>query len=190
MRLLASTDFALRIVMLLGRLPSGEQMNVETIAQRLGGQSRNHLHKIVQNLAALGVLRTARGAGGGVSLATQLSQVRLGSLVRTLEADQALVECFRADGGNCVLSPDCALSSFLNDARDSFYRSLDRRTLADCVGGHSAARRAQTSFLATAWGRRCLQGPSGCKATRSNRRESEMTGRGLGLPAEFDPTTA
>ena len=72
MRLLASTDFALRIVMLLGRLPSGEQMNVETIAQRLGGQSRNHLHKIVQNLAALGVLRTARGAGGGVSLATQL----------------------------------------------------------------------------------------------------------------------
>jgi Rrf2 family nitric oxide-sensitive transcriptional repressor len=147
MRLLASTDFALRIVMLLGRLPPGQQMNVQTIAQQLGGQSRNHLHKIVQNLAALGVLRTARGAGGGVSLATQLNKVRLGSLIRTLEADQALVECFRADGGNCVLSPDCALSNFLFDARDSFYRSLDRRTLADCVGGHSAARRRNPPAL-------------------------------------------
>ena len=53
------------------------QMNVERLASELGGLSRNHLHKIVQELAALGALRTVRGAGGGVILAKPLSEIRL-----------------------------------------------------------------------------------------------------------------
>lgn len=134
MRLLASTDMALRVVMLLGRQSPGEHMNVETIALQLGKLSRNHLHKIVQDLAALGVLRTVRGAGGGVMLAASLEEVRLGALIRSLELDQALVECFRADGGCCVLEPGCKLRIMLRDARESFYQSLDQQTLADCVG--------------------------------------------------------
>jgi len=134
MRLLASTDMALRVVMLLGRRGPGEQMNVETMAQQLGDLSRNHLHKIVQDLAALGVLRTIRGAGGGVTLAAPLEETRLGSLIRSLESDQALVECFRADGGCCVLEPGCKLRVMLREAREAFYQSLDQQTLADCVG--------------------------------------------------------
>ena len=134
MRLLASTDMALRVVMLLGRQGSGKQMNVETMALQLGDLSRNHLHKIVQDLAALGVLRTIRGAGGGVTLATPLEGVLLGSLIRSLELDHALVECFRADGGCCVLEPGCKLRVMLRDARESFYQSLDQQTLADCIG--------------------------------------------------------
>jgi Rrf2 family nitric oxide-sensitive transcriptional repressor len=134
MRLLASTDLALRVVMLLGRQGPGEQMNVETMAAQLGDLSRNHLHKIVQDLAALGVLRTIRGAGGGVTLAAPLEETRLGSLIRSLESDQALVECFRADGGCCILESGCKLRVMLRDARESFYQSLDQRTLADCVG--------------------------------------------------------
>ena len=121
--------------MLLGRLPPGEQMNVEAIAQQLGGLSRNHLHKIVQDLAALGVLRTIRGAGGGVTLGAPLDEVRLGALIRSLEGEQPLVECFRADGGCCTLEPGCKLRRSLREAREAFYRSLDARTLADCVGG-------------------------------------------------------
>jgi len=143
MRLLASTDMALRVVMLLGRRGSGEQMNVETMAQQLGDLSRNHLHKIVQDLAALGVLRTIRGAGGGVTLAAPLEQTRLGSLIRSLESDQALVECFRADGGCCVLEPGCRLRVMLRDARESFYQSLDRQTLADCVGDQRQGKKPE-----------------------------------------------
>ena len=122
MRLLASTDMALRVVMLLGRRGPGEQMNVETMAQQLGDLSRNHLHKIVQDLAALGVLRTIRGAGGGVTLAAPLEETRLGSLIRSLESDQAVVECFRADGGCCVLEPGCKLRVMLREAQESFYQ--------------------------------------------------------------------
>ncbi len=135
MRLLASTDIALRVLMLLGRQEPGQNINVEQMAGQLGNLSRNHLHKIVQDLAALGILRTVRGAGGGVSLAKPLGEVRLGALIRSLEADQAIVECFREDGGCCVLDSGCRLRAMLRTARECFYESLDRHTLADCAAG-------------------------------------------------------
>jgi Rrf2 family nitric oxide-sensitive transcriptional repressor len=43
---------------LLGRQEPGQDVDVEQIANQLGGLSRNHLRKIVQDLAALGILRT------------------------------------------------------------------------------------------------------------------------------------
>jgi Rrf2 family nitric oxide-sensitive transcriptional repressor len=132
---LASTDIALRVLMMLGQARAREPVNVGTLAERLGGLSRNHLHKIVQDLAGLGLVRTVRGARGGVTLAAPVGDIRIGPLIRTLEEDHALVECFRADGGCCVLTPGCRLRAMLSEAKESFYASLDRRTLRDCVGG-------------------------------------------------------
>ncbi|MCB1542700.1 MAG: Rrf2 family transcriptional regulator [Rhodoblastus sp.] len=135
MRLLASTDYALRLLMLLGRQEPGRTLKVEAIAELLGGLSRNHLHKIVQELAALGVLRTTRGAGGGVRLAKAPSDIKLGALIRDLEADQAIVECFRPDRGACAIDCGCRLRGLLDHAHDAFFESLDRHTLADCLAG-------------------------------------------------------
>ena len=135
MRLLASTDIAIRVLMLLGRQEPGQNINVEQMASQLGGLSRNHLHKIIQDLATLGILRTLRGAGGGVLLAKPLAEVRLGGLVRTLESDQPIVECFREDGGGCILDSGCRLRAMLRTARECFYESLDKHTLADCAAG-------------------------------------------------------
>jgi Rrf2 family nitric oxide-sensitive transcriptional repressor len=135
MRLLASTDIAIRVLMLLGRQEPGQNISVEQMASQLGGLSRNHLHKIIQDLAALGILRTLRGAGGGVLLAKPLAEVRLGGLVRTLESDHPIVECFREDGGCCVLDAGCRLRAMLRTARECFYESLDKHTLADCAAG-------------------------------------------------------
>jgi len=143
MRLLASTDFALRILMMLGQRPAGETVNVATLAQSLGGLSRNHLHKIVQDLAALGIVHTIRGVGGGVTLAKAPRAVRIGALVRALESDQPLVECFRADHGCCTLDPGCRLRPMLRKARESFYETLDGYTLADCLAGPD--RRAKSA---------------------------------------------
>ena len=133
MRLLASTDFALRVLMVLGSRPVGESMNVEALSLALGGLSRNHLHKIVQDLTALGITRTARGAKGGVMLAVAPEEVRIGALVRHLEGDQPMVECFRAEKCSCTLMPGCRLRGMLRDAKNSFYATLDGQTLSDCL---------------------------------------------------------
>ena len=134
MRLLSSTDFALRLLMHLAAAPPGQRRSVEELSRALGGLSRNHLHKIVQDLVALGVVRTLRGAGGGVTLAVAPEAIRVGSLIRALEGDQPIVECFRDDGGCCtLLSAGCQLRGFLGEAKAVFYRSLDEKTLADCL---------------------------------------------------------
>jgi Rrf2 family nitric oxide-sensitive transcriptional repressor len=54
-------------------------------------------------------------------------------VVRSLEQRQALVECFRDDGGCCVLTPRCRLKGKLAAAREAFLRELDETTLAECA---------------------------------------------------------
>jgi Rrf2 family nitric oxide-sensitive transcriptional repressor len=130
-RLLASTDFALRVLMRLAVDPARHR-STEVLAQEVG-VPRNHLHKIVQDLAEAGIVRTLRGARGGVMLARPAEGISLGEVVRRLEAGQVLVECFRPDGGACCLSPDCRLRGLLWQAREAFLRVLDEQTLADCA---------------------------------------------------------
>lgn len=132
MRLLASTDFALRVLMRLAADPARHR-STEALAGEVG-VPRNHLHKIVQHLAEAGVIRTLRGARGGVMLARPPADISLGAVVRHLEHGQALVECFRPDGGACCLSPDCRLRGVLWRAREAFLAVLDGTTLAECLG--------------------------------------------------------
>ncbi len=146
MRLLTSTDLALRVLMRLAATPD-EHVSTDALARELA-LSRNHLHKIVQYLAEAGVVRTIRGARGGVMLARAAAEIRIGAVIRGHEEEQALVECFRADGGGCTLLPQCRLRGMLAGAKDLFYQYLDRYTLADCLGapdasmgGRSARRR-------------------------------------------------
>jgi Rrf2 family transcriptional regulator, nitric oxide-sensitive transcriptional repressor len=60
-------------------------------------------------------------------------------VVRWLERDQALVECFRPDGGTCCMTAICRLKGVLARARETFLRELDSTTLADCIPVHALA---------------------------------------------------
>ena len=117
--------------MLLAAEP-GIVMSAAALADRLG-VSRNHLAKILLDLVDGGYLSSVRGASGGVSLRLDPASIRLGELVDYLERDQALVECFRADGGSCCLLPQCRLRSLLHGASEAFFIALNKSTLADLV---------------------------------------------------------
>ena len=131
MRLTSFTDFALRTLMRLAGEPARSFATSEISAEF--GISRNHLAKVVRDLADSGFIATQRGAGGGFVLARPAQSITLGEVVRKLEGDSALVECFRADGGACVLTPRCLLKARLAAAREAFMRELDRTTLAECA---------------------------------------------------------
>lgn len=131
MRLTTFTDFALRALMRLAGEPSRSFATGEIAAEF--GISRNHLAKVVRDLADGGFIATQRGAGGGFSLARPAQAITLGEVVRALEKRQELVECFRRDGGACVLTPRCRLKGRLAAAREAFMRELDATTLAECA---------------------------------------------------------
>ncbi|SER87014.1 transcriptional regulator, BadM/Rrf2 family [Tranquillimonas rosea] len=128
MRLTSFTDYGLRALMRMASDPDRAFSTAE-IADEFG-VSRNHLNKIIQRLARHGFVATRRGAGGGAMLARPASEIGLGDLVRLLEQDQALVECFAPDGA-CTVSPVCRLKGRLFAAESAFLAELDRSTLAD-----------------------------------------------------------
>lgn len=131
MRLRASTDIGLRALMRLAGQPE-RMFTTEEVAGELR-ISRNHLIKIVQSLVKGGILTTQRGAGGGFRLARSADEITLGDVVRLLESDQVLADCFRADGGTCTLVADCRLKGRLVAAQDAFLRELDRTLLIECA---------------------------------------------------------
>lgn len=131
MRLAAFTDYGLRILMRLADSPERRFSTAELAAEFQ--VSQHHLTKVAQDLARGGFVTTQRGSGGGLMLARDAQSIRLGEVARHLERRFALVECFRADGGECVLRSRCRLRARLAAAREAFFDELDRSTISDCA---------------------------------------------------------
>ncbi len=135
MQLTNYTDYALRTLIAVA-LVAPEKITVGEIS-RAYEISTNHLLKVVQRLAALGYVETLRGKGGGVRLARQPSQVRLGEVVRQMEPELGVVGCLRSPNEACVIAPICELKAVLTMATDRFIAVLDEHTLEDVVRPHS-----------------------------------------------------
>jgi Rrf2 family transcriptional regulator, nitric oxide-sensitive transcriptional repressor len=131
MQLTQYTDYALRTLIALG-LNAGEKLTVTDIAAAYG-ISRNHLVKVAARLAESGYVETTRGKGGGMRLARRPGDIRVGAVVRDMEAELGVVECLSGGGGHCVLSQVCRLKSLMHDATGAFLETLDRYTLEDLL---------------------------------------------------------
>lgn len=131
MRLTTFTDYGLRALMRLAGEPE-RVFTTDEIAREFD-ISRNHLTKVVRELAEAGFVATHRGAGGGFRLARPAATISIGDVVRRLEARHAIVECFRSDGGNCVLTPQCRFKGRLASARNAFLAELEKSNLAECA---------------------------------------------------------
>lgn len=137
MRLTSFTDFALRALMRMAAEPN-RGFTTDEIAREFA-ISRHHLTKVVRDLARAGFVVTQRGGGGGLRLARPPGDIRVGAVVRALECCEALVECFRPDGGVCRMTAGCVLRGRLAGAREAFLRHLDATTLAECAWAPEAA---------------------------------------------------
>ena len=129
MRLTSFTDYGLRMLMRLASAPETAFSTAE-LAEEFG-LSRNHLTKIMQQLARGGIVETRRGGGGGARLGMDPAKMRLGDVVRLLEQGQDLVECFGPTGGDCTIVGCCRLKARLRHAEAQFIEDLNHSTLAD-----------------------------------------------------------
>lgn len=133
MRLTQWTDYALRVLMYCATHQEREQpVTISEVAQS-HDISRSHLTKIVQELAAQGLLETTRGRGGGMRLMRPAKDISVGAVVRVMESDFDMVECFNPENNTCRLSSQCVLKGVLGSATQAYLAVLDRLTLADLV---------------------------------------------------------
>lgn len=138
MQLTLHTDYSLRVLIYLQC--TGSETTIAEIADRFQ-ISRNHLVKVVHELGKKGYVHTTRGRGGGISLACAPEKVTIGQVVRDMEANFNIVECFHVETSNCVLTPHCALKGALMSANRAFLKELDKHTLASVTQNHRTIQR-------------------------------------------------
>ena len=129
MRLTDYTDYTLRVLMFCALNPE-RSVTIAELAQS-HAVSKNHLMKVVNDLARQGLLQTTRGRGGGLRLLKAAADINLGDVVRQSESDFRLVECFDSSHNACTLTVNCQLKHGIKTALSSFLAELDKVTLAD-----------------------------------------------------------
>lgn len=131
MRLTFYTDYSLRMLIYLG-VNRGERATIQEIAAAYN-ISRNHMMKVAHELGRKGFVETVRGRGGGLQLSRPPEDIRLGEVVRAMEDDMRIVECFDPARNQCAITGACRLKGILSEALEAWNAVLDRYTLADLV---------------------------------------------------------
>ncbi|MDX8398909.1 MAG: Rrf2 family transcriptional regulator [Gallionellaceae bacterium] len=131
MRLTLYTDYSLRVLLYLA-FKKDRMVTITELAD-FYKVSRNHLVKVVHNLGIQGYILTTRGKNGGLKLAKSAEEIVIGDVVRKMEPDFELLECFNEATDECVITNVCALKSVLFTARDNFLNHLYQYTIADAV---------------------------------------------------------
>lgn len=129
MQLSKFSDYAIRMLMHLA-VADKHMLTTRQIAA-IHGAKYNHLAKVTQWLVREGYVISLRGRAGGLRLAVETDQINVGTVLRDLESQNELVECMRADGGECILAPKCPLTAALKQAQTAFFDSLSQLTLRD-----------------------------------------------------------
>lgn len=129
MRLTDYTDYTLRVLMFCALNPE-RSITIAELAES-HGVSKNHLMKVVNDLARQGLLQTTRGRGGGLRLLKKPAEINIGAVVRQTETDFRMVECFDAQINTCTLTSNCQLKAVIQTALQSYLAELDKVTLAD-----------------------------------------------------------
>ncbi len=129
MQLSRFTDYSLRVLLYLA-INHSKRATLHEIAD-FYPLSLEHLRKVVHALAKSGYLRTFRGKFGGIELALEARDIRIGDVVRKFEGQQALLDCAELA---CRLNPACTLKAVLKEGQDAFFSSLNDYSLADLVG--------------------------------------------------------
>ncbi len=129
MRLTRQTSHAIRILIHGARAPS-KLIKVAEIADQLDITPQN-VFKIVHLLARAGFVQAVRGRNGGIRLARDPQEIRIGEVVRAMEVMDIALDGEIPRKGKDGSPP---ISRMLDDALEAFISVLDQHTLADMAG--------------------------------------------------------
>lgn len=134
MKLTQHTDYALRVLMYLATDDSCP--TIGDVAEFFG-ISKNHLVKVTHRLTKLGYVESIRGRSGGLRLRMQPEEIVIGAVVKNMEANFHVVECFDEETNSCHITEDCKLKLVLSNAMKAFNSHLDSYTIADFLTSQS-----------------------------------------------------
>ena len=131
MKISTKTRYGTRALLDLALNTNGEPVQLKDIARRQE-LSPSYLEHLFIPLIAAGIIRSTRGAKGGISLARDPDEIKIMQIVEALEGKIALVECLRRSG-ECSRSGACATQDIWEEMTSAICDILENTTLADLM---------------------------------------------------------
>lgn len=106
MRLSSMADYAVVTMSAASRHCGFARVSATELAAETGLPAPT-VQKLVSKLTAAGLLRSVRGAGGGLQLARPAAAITLADIVEAVEGPIALTACTPHGKHDCALEPTC-----------------------------------------------------------------------------------
>lgn len=106
MRLSNLADYAVVTMCAAARHCGGGRVSASELAAETGLPAPT-VQKVVSKLTAAGLLRSVRGAGGGLQLARPAAAISVADIVEAVEGPIALTQC--VDGQDCAVEHSCTV---------------------------------------------------------------------------------
>ena len=146
LRISRQTDYAARLLLHLASLGEGTSASIAEISEhRL--LPVPFVRRMVARLVAAGILKTIRGANGGVQLGRKAAQISLGDLVQAMEGPIALNDCVHEQGA-CPFASNCPVQKAWVGVSADLQKKLSSirfDSLVTATDGHAAAHAALTA---------------------------------------------
>ena len=136
MRLSNLADYAVVTMSQAARHCGGGRVSASELAAETGLPAPT-VQKLVSKLVGAGLLRSVRGAGGGLQLARPAAAITLADIVEAVEGPIALTAC--VEGTDCSVDHDCRVRP---------HWPLVNATLRSALAGISLVQLAQEKELA------------------------------------------
>lgn len=131
MRLSNLADYAILIMAAAAKHCGGARTSASALAEETGLPVPT-AQKIVSKLSAAGLLRSTRGAGGGLQLARPAAAISMADIVEAMEGPIALVSCI--DTGDCAVEHECSVKPHWPVVNAAVRRALADVSLARIAG--------------------------------------------------------
>ena len=130
MRLTHLADYAVVMMTAAARRDPSARLSATELAEETGVPLPT-AQKLMQKLAAHGLLVGQRGAGGGYALARPVTEISLADIVEAVEGPIVLTMC--ADGVNheCALDQHCRVKPHMSVVGDAIRTSLGAVSLQE-----------------------------------------------------------
>ncbi len=136
MKLSTRTQYGVRALVDLALHTSGQPIQLKEIAERQQ-ISLSYLEHLIIPLIAAGVIKSTRGARGGIRLAKRAEQIRMNEVMEILEGPLAPVDCLK-DAKNCPRSSSCATKDVWDEMTKAMENVLESTTLQDLADRQKA----------------------------------------------------
>lgn len=127
--LTTTSEYAIRALTHLARLPEGETMLGRDLAEQAEIPA-NYLSKIMWTLGHSGIIHAARGNGGGYRLNRKAEDILLFEIVELFDRERANLACLLG-GRDCNQDNPCTAHDAWRGVRDAYLKFLHTTRLCD-----------------------------------------------------------